>query len=393
MNFKITFGPKEMERMSKSVKMISSAGLSSVLIFLMMFSCVEKISFDIPSAASQIVVEGMISDMPGPYIVKISRAMEVDADSAQAIPVENASITLYDDQGSSENLSETSPGEYATSGTMQGQVGHSYHIKIQTDDGKVFESQPDRLNPVGAIDTIRYEFEARTKEERFGPVNADVFKIYMDAHAGEGSDSYVRWKFQGTYQVFSNPELHQIWSEGFLLKLPYPCSGYIVAPSGPFGGGTLQKVAECTCCTCWANHYEAEPLIYDGQFVSENQYKNVKIAEVPISVATFYNKYRVNIEQMSLSRNAFDFFRLVRAQKESSSSLFQPPSGQLIGNIIATNSNDPVVGLFWATAIKSKTIYIPRSKVPYLLPPIFFVTDPCTYYYPNSTATKPEFWK
>jgi len=113
---------------------------------------------------------------------------------------------------------------------------------------------------------------------------------------------------------------------------------------------------------------------------------------VPVNNATFYKKYMVQVEQMSLSRKAFEYFRMIRSQKEGASSIFQPPSGEIRGNVRATNSSDPVIGLFWASAVSTKTIFIQKTDLPYPVTPITFSTAACYDYYPNSSTEKPALW-
>ena len=361
-----------------------------LVIFLLLNACVDRVDFKVPAARLQTVVEGMISDEPGPYTVRVSRGMDLDADSAFHAPIENAKIKLYDDEGNTEDFIETTPGVYMTGGVLRGQVGHAYHIVLETPDGNVFESEPDRINSAGEVERIWYEYEARTTALNYGDVPADVFNIYIDANASTESENYVRWRFIGTYKVVTQPELHATWLQGeHTFKDPLPCSGYIVAPA--LGGGDLQKVAECTCCACWINEYESVPHLSDVQLVTNNQFRNIKLAEVPINNFTFFDKYRVSVEQMSLSRTAYEFFMLVRAQKEGASSLFQPPSGEIEGNIHPRNSSARVVGLFWATSVKRKSVFIPKSDVPYWIPPLNFPNS-CTSL-PNSSNIKPENWE
>ncbi len=348
----------------------------------------DRINFNVPPAKFQTVVDGMISDGPGPYTVNVSKSLSLDASSPTPSPVENAKIKLYDDEGNSEDLTETTPGVYMTGGIIQGKVGHAYHIRVETSNGTVFESEPDRINPVGEVDTIRYQFEARTVQKSYGEVEADVFNILVDADAGDAN--LVRWRFTGTYKVLTHPELHSIFLQVSSYIDPLPCSGYVVEPA--LGGGKIVKVSECTCCTCWVNQFESVPQVSDGQFISGNQYRNVKVGEVPINSATFSDKYRVEVEQMSLSKNSFEFFRLIRAQKEGASSLFQPPFGEIKGNVSPVNSTAPVVGLFWATSVKTKYLFITPAEVPYLLTPIDIITDACTVF-SNSSTTQPAFWQ
>jgi hypothetical protein len=362
-----------------------------IVAFVMLSACVERIDFEIPSAQLQTVVEGMISDKPGPYIVKISKGLSIDADSSSNIPLQYAKVKLYDDEGNEEDFTEINPGEYKTNGLIQGTVGHAYYIRIETVEGQIFESEPDRINPVGEVENIRYEFETRTTQSDFGEIQSDVFNIFVDSDAGIGDENYVRWKFKGTYKVETNPELHLVISTTYTpYKDPLPCSGYIIIPA--LGGGKLLKVGDCECCTCWVNQFEQLPQLSDEQLISDGRFKNVKVGEVPINVATFFDKYLIEVEQMSLSRKAFEFFKLIRAQKEGASSLFQPPSGEIKGNVRGVNNNESVIGLFWASSVRSKSLFIQRSEVPYLLPSIYFVPDACNNYYSNASTNKPALW-
>lgn len=355
-------------------------------------ACVDRIDFKIPPAELQIVVEGMITDEPGPYTVRVSKGLGLDADSLSPSPITGAQVTLFDDAMAKEELTEVNPGEYRSHGAIQGQVGHAYHIRLYTEDGRLFESEPDTIKPVGKVEAIRYEYEARTIQKPFGEVAADVFNIYLDSEAGEGRDNLVRWRYTGTYKAVTHPELHELWLQGDkYFKDPRPCSGYVVEPR--LGGGQLTQIRECTCCTCWVNLFEEEPLLSDQQLISAGKFKHIKIAEVPINGNSFQDKFLVRVEQMSLTRKAFEFFRLVRAQKEGAASLFQPPSGAIRGNVHPVNSNGAVVGIFWATSVSQRSLFLTPGDVPYVPPPPVFVADGCTTYFPNSTTIKPSFWE
>lgn len=360
-----------------------------LIALLSLLACVDPIDFDLPAAHEQLVVEGQITDAPGPYQVKLSKAMSIDGVSGTPEPVLNAHVTLFDDHGQSELLEEQAPGSYFTKGIMRGKIGHSYFIRIET-EGKIYESVPDLLNPVGEVTNIRYEYEARTKQMPFGEVDDNIFNVYIDAEAGPLSENFVRWRFAGTYKVVTNPELHMTLALEYWYMTPLPCSGYVVIPFIP--GGKLDKRTECTCCTCWVNQYETAPQLSDMQLIDGSEFRNIKVGEVPINGATFHDKYLVQVEQVSLSRTAFDFFRLIRAQKEGAMSLFQPPSAEIISNVKAINHASPAAGIFYASAVKLKTVYIFPEDVPYPPPPIYFSTDECYVYYDNATTDKPEGW-
>jgi hypothetical protein len=360
-----------------------------IIVLLSLLACVDPIDFEVPPANEQIVVEGQITDEPGPYAVKLSRALSVDGETRVPEAILNAQVTLFDDNGSSEALVEQGDGIYTTTGLIQGEVGHRYHIRIET-EGKIFESEPDLMTPVGEVTSIRYEYEARTKQLEYGEFPDDIFNIYIDAEAGPLAENLVRWRFKGTYKVLTNPELHMTLALEFWYPTPLPCSGHVILA---VPGAPLVKQSECTCCTCWVNQNETAPQLSDMQLIDGSEFRNIKVGEVPINSATFFDRYLVEVEQISLSRTAFDFFRLIRAQKEGTMSLFQPPSAQIISNVKAINNSIPVAGIFYASSVKLKTLYILPDAVPYPLPPIDFVTTECYSYYENASTEKPVQWK
>lgn len=362
---------------------------------LMIIGCVESIEFDVPPPQELVIIEGYISDEDSEYTVTISRAIPLGADSLTQPPVENARIRLYDDENNIEDFQEVSPGVYKTGGAIRGEIGRSYHIRVELEDGTIYESTPDLMKPVGNVQEIRYEYEERLEEEHFGEVRKDVFKVYIDSDAGPGLGNFVRWRYKGVYRVVTNPELRVIvlpWSD-LPLVAPRYCGGYRVAghPSG--AGYILLKERDCTCCECYVTQDEDAPQLSDDLLIADKQFNNIKVGEVPISNITFFDKYMVEVEQMSMTQTAFEFFKLIRIQKKEASNIFQPPSGELLGNIKALNSEDRVVGLFWATAISKKTAFIQKEEIPYPLTPFVTIPESCLIYFDNASTTKPESWQ
>jgi hypothetical protein len=377
---------------------IKKTFLSWLVVLTLTLACVERIEFDIPPARLQIVVEGNITSDPGPYTVKVSEGISLDANSPESTPIEGLKIDLYDSEGAFEAFTETAPGTYQTGGFIQGEVGHSYYIRIETTDGKIYESVPDTIEPVGEVLDITYEYEARTVEGLLDDLPADVFNVYADGNAGPKDQNLFRLRYTGTYEVLTYPELNLTTPRTYTpYKTPYPCSGYIVVgyneDGSLAGGGRLKKVDECTCCVCWAKQYEPAPQLADNQLLLDNEYRNIKVGEVPINNATFYKKYLIELEQMSMTRASFEYFKLIKLQKENASSLFQSTFGEIIGNIKGVNTEEPIIGLFWATSIAKKTIFIDRTEVPYLLTPIEVKPFRCYDSYPNASTIKPEAWQ
>jgi Domain of unknown function (DUF4249) len=357
-----------------------------ILLFLLfMDGCVDPANIAIPAFQYQIVVDGYITTDPGPYEVKLYRSRPLGtADLDRLIPERFAKVWIKDDQGNSEQLVETGLGVYQTDiNGIRGITGRKYHVEITTVQGKKYESTPDEIKPVGEVTAINYEFiEGNGDELNEG----DGFRIFADATGVPDRDDLVRLRMVATYKVETFPQLRTKLVEGGRIPDPFPCSGYINQE------GKLVKVGECTCCECWVNDYDDIPSITDEQFTTNDIFRGEEVGFVPATRTTLYDKIHVEIQELSLTPETYMFWKLVKAQKVGVSSLFQPPSADIKGNIKAIGSSEEVLGIFWAAGIHKKSIYLDKKDVPYLVPPIDTLAAPCQFF-SYSTNQKPSFWE
>ena len=134
----------------------------------------------------------------------------------------------------------------------------------------------------------------------------------------------------------------------------------------------------------------------DNELIEADQFTNIKAAIVPINAWTFMHKVHAEVRQMSLSPRAFAFWKAVKAQKEAVSSLFQPVSGKISSNFFQIRgTGGPIEGIFYATSIRSKAIYITPFDVhpPNLVTPVevLFIND-CRKAFPYSKIERPDYW-
>lgn len=357
-------------------------------------SCVEV--FDYPGTTltnTDVVVDGVITNEPGPYSVKLSRTVQVGS-ILGALSISKAKITIFSNTGESEVLQETNlPGTYKTDPLgIRGTIGREYWIKIELPDRRIIESIPDKMNPVGNIDSLYYQFETSVAEngrKSYG------FRIFVDAKTTEGESNFTRWKFDGVYAVTTIPKLHPIPTPPPppCETAPLPCSGW------EFYNGQIVYLRPCTCCECWANQYENRPTLRESRSVS--QIAGLQVGFVPVNFYTFQDKYRVTVTQMSLSRKAFDYWKTLRDQKEGATSLFQPAYGKTESTIFKQPEQGKVIGIFYAAATNQKKLFIKKeTNNAYLLAEVPLNCDErygpagesCLIAFPGSTNQKPADW-
>ena len=124
--------------------------LTFLLMAVLLTSCEKVIQLDLNTTIPELVIQGDIYDEPGPYVINISKTVNFDLPNVYP-PVTNARVTINDNKGQSEELTQASPGNYVTS-TLEGIIGRTYTLEV-TVDGKKYTSISTMPEPV-EIDTI-----------------------------------------------------------------------------------------------------------------------------------------------------------------------------------------------------------------------------------------------
>ena len=202
--------------------------------------------------------------------------------------VENALVVLFDENGAVDTLIESNPGTYITN--YQGVVGKTYHIYIQTISGEEYESNPEVLKFVSTIADVHAEFREETAFEEEG------YYVSIDTEEPLGIGDFYRWK-----QYVNDTLLNE-----------------------PF-----------------------DLLYASDEFVDGNPIIGFDVTTKPLKLGDSYR-----IQQLSISREAFDFFTQLQTQTAFVGSLFDSPPAALQGNMISVNStNKKVLGYFGVSAV------------------------------------------
>ena len=357
------------------------------LLLLFMDSCVEPFELKQDEFIKALVIDGMITDKPGPYMLKLKRSSPTSVKIEDAPGVGGAIIMLHDSEGNSVQYTEAAPGIYFTpKNGMQGTVGRSYHITIKL-QGKEYASRPSTMMPGGTITNLYAQFEENVINFHDLTLPQDAIRIYFSSKGEPGFDNLYRWRWSGTYEVLTFPELRmRSFRPGAPpIPDPLPCSGLI------YNGGMI-RVFPCECCTCFMPEYSQTSHVSDNKFFQSGEFNDVLLATLPYEAKRFYHKYRIKFEQLSLDQESYEYWRLARAQQDGRTDLFQPNSIRMTGNIECTTDPDErVLGIFSASAIAEVTLDLSRGLNRKLLKPDTLIRD-CREVYAGSTNVRPPMW-
>jgi Domain of unknown function (DUF4249) len=289
-----------------------------VLSLFVLASCVDEVSLPLRDPSPQLVVEGLISNDPVPYEVKLSYTGVFS--SGRFLPirliVNGALVTISDDRGNTTTLEQDflDPGTYRTTDpSFVGVVGRSYTLTVITPDEKKFVSKPERLVAVPPISRVYAEFAERTLSR------PDGYEIYIDTQDPADAQNYYRWTAYG----FSNRPCGQ----------PY----------------------------LWVPFFNRGINIFSDDNINGKQIARRNVLFSPMYGSGFHF---IEVAQYAMSREAYQFWQLYNEQLSRTGSILDPLPAPIKGNISnAANPDDIALGYFQASGIARRKLKItPDSK-------------------------------
>ena len=123
---------------------------------LLFDSCQKTVHLDLNNAAPQLVIQGEVTNDPGPYTVTINKSTAFYADNTFP-PISGAVVKISDDQGVTDSLTETAAGSYSTH-TLQGSPGRTYTLSVFTGNNNysAVSTMPAPVN----LDSVTFQTSA-----------------------------------------------------------------------------------------------------------------------------------------------------------------------------------------------------------------------------------------
>lgn len=152
--------------------------LTALAASVLLTSCEQVIDYELDEAAAKVVFEGLITDEPGPYIIKISQTRGyLDQEPNQGIL--GAVVVVQDNQGNIDTLEAAGPGIYRTR-TLQGVIGNTYQMRAFI-NGQEYSAQ-STMRDINPVDSVSFEFKEETsvQDEGYYPT------FYFQEKAGKG---------------------------------------------------------------------------------------------------------------------------------------------------------------------------------------------------------------
>ncbi|ULQ51306.1 DUF4249 domain-containing protein [Flavihumibacter fluvii] len=311
---------------------------------LALFGC--KKPFDAPAGAldnSILVVEGTIAvGENAENTFKLSRLSPIESSTA-GIPEFNAAVIIVSSTGTTWPLLQEFNGTYRSTLTLP--AGDRYKVLIQTERGDQYESALQDVVHTPEIDSITWE-------------QPDELNLFVHTHDPSNATRYYRWEYEETWEYHS-------WYEA-TLKFE--------------NGSIVSRPMEEQVFTCWKkdsskNIHIANSIALQDDVISY-QPLNTLTKTFPLDQNKLSVRYSILVKQLGLSKEAYNFWDILKKNTELTGTLFDPQPSRMPTNI--TCINEPareVIGYVSVGQVSEKRIFIRNSELSSW--PVIDDTDNC----------------
>jgi hypothetical protein len=291
---------------------------------------------EISESQEVLVINGMITDQPGPHHVFVSKSTPYNTPSFE--PVSGCIVTVRDESGHIEYFLENGDGQYtADLPAFFLATGKSYSLHVITDDGS-YRSEYDTLLVCPPIDTLYFEVDKR------GTSDPDVIlgglQFFSEVKGNDRASRNYRWLLEETWEYKTAYVADHFWSG-----------------TGPI----LQQPSEAVY-TCWKTHPIEQLFSSSTRHLSENALRRNPLNYVSNETPRLKIQYSLMVKQQSLTNSAFEYWNKMESQSGESGGLYETQPSSAIGNLSSDNQpEEKVLGLFYATQEQSKRITVENN--------------------------------
>lgn len=278
---------------------------------------------------SYLVVDGMIKVGGDSTIIRLTRTRNL-SDSIGVITEEGAFVVLEGNQGGYFPFTRLGNGYYGTA-PLNLNVNEKFSLKIVTNDNKQYRSDLLPVKPTPPIDSVSW-------------VRDTSITIRVSTSDPRGNTRFYRWEFEETWEYNS-------FYESIL--------GYDYGTNQPYYLDPKDYLNRC-----WSSQKSSSILLASTNAQIEDVVENLPVTTIVQGSDKASVRYSILVKQYALTKEAFEYWQLLRKNTNELGSIFGNQPAELISNIKCTsNPDEPVVGFISISSIQQKRLFIRRGQL------------------------------
>lgn len=243
-------------------------------------------------------------------------------DTVLSRPEQGAVVSVVSSNGRSWSVPEVLPGEYRSLNSIP--ISNDHKLRIVTRSGKRYETPFLKTVRTPKIDSITYR------------EGQDV-ELFVHTHDPNNNTPYYRWDFTETWEYRS-------WYDSGLDFV---------------NGSVVYRPPNDQVYSCWRTAQSQNILIANTLALTENRISYQPLTTLIRPEERLSVRYSILVRQYGITKEAFEFWNILRRNTELTGSLFDPQPSQLPGNITCLDDpKEKVIGFVSAGEQVSKRVFI-----------------------------------
>jgi len=323
-------------------------------------ACIEPFDFESETPENSIlVVDARVTNKAGDSYVELHFANpysngEIFKDT---LPAPDAAVVyLKDQEGSTHLFTEKRSGLFTASDTLFAALpGFHYQLQIELNDGRFYESELIPMPEEVEINEVFWKYTEGTIDKNGDPTTPG-YKIFVASETSKNSGN-LKYRYTETWEV---DNWGYFWYNTYKMQKEFYNVTYRNSPFPVWPYDTLVPKI------CYQTYKPKRYLNVDRvneSYVAEKQINELSF--ISIYDSRLKRRYSIDVEQMSVSDEAWEYWKSIEQQKAATGSLFDPVPFKIESNIYCTNSGEAeVAGFFVLGNIVQKRFFINASEIP-----------------------------
>lgn len=354
--------------------------LRYLIIFWFVSACIDPEELSLHSSSDLIVVDGTLTDLAEPQLIKLSRA-RADRLTGQfsTVPMTEAKVEVVVDSSAVITCHETTDGTYQLPSDFRAQVGHTYQLQFTLSDGTQYRSTQQLMSPVAPIARVSAQFNAKSLSTTELNGYRAAHDLFIDTQDPADQHNYYRWDWKlWERQYWCHSCRQGVYSIYNVLPGVYKDRDYFVTGTEPYedcfspqAGKAGEEAPEVPGADwiydypcrmpCWHIIYGYSIVVFEDAFSNGNMILKQRVAQVP-----FYDAgpALVDIRQLSITADAYRYYKLFQEQTQHTGGLADTSPTVLGGNVYRLDNNQvKAIGYFSASAVSLVHYWLDRKNV------------------------------
>ena len=297
----------------------------------LVYGCKEKFLPEVKEVnVSYLVVEGLINTGADSTIFNISRTFKLN-NKAVVAPEKAALVQVENEGGTTYVLPETiKSGKYGRP-SLNLDPAKKYRLRIRTKDNKEYLSDFVESKTAQPFD-LKYI------------ITNNALNIYISTLDPAGKSIYYRHSYEETWQYESPIKSFYKFENGKLVSRNFP---------------------EDDITNCWHFLPSSNISLSSTANLTEDRLTDKLIVSIPSNSEKVKVGYSILIKQSALTKDAFEFWEILRNNTENVGSIFDPQPSQFLSNIRSTtNAAEIVIGFVSSGSTTQKRFIIKVADLP-----------------------------